>query len=195
MVKRRNFIIIILLVFGISAFGITEFIIKPRQEEKRAKYRLEQQNSLTHDFKGLFKYKTKYMGDSSNIVNLNYSLPLGNVPRTNEIDSDNLEYIINYEESALKIGKEKVKTDLIYNATANFALIDNLEAITFNFTDSSYKIARNDVEDWYKIDLSSLVDETKWSKEIQEKLEEKNYVDEFWKANFMEIKDRVASSF
>ncbi|MEW9095911.1 MAG: DUF4825 domain-containing protein [Clostridiaceae bacterium] len=182
--ERRNFIIIILLVFGISAFGIAEFIIKPRQEEKRAKYRLEQQSSLTHDFKRLFKYKSKYMGDSSNIVNLNYSLPLSNISRTNEINSDELEYIINYEESVLNIGEEKVKTDLIYNATANFALIDNLKSITFNFTDSSYRIARNDVEDWYKVDLSSLVDETKWSKEVQEKLGEKNYVDEFWKANF-----------
>ncbi|WP_315121196.1 DUF4825 domain-containing protein [uncultured Clostridium sp.] len=193
--KKRNFIIIILLVIGVAAFGSTEFILKPRQEEKKAKYLLAQQSSVTHDFKNVLKYKTQYMGDSSNIINLNYSLPLGNIPRTNEINSDKLEYIINYKESVSNIGEEKVKTDLIYNATANFALIDNLEAITFNFTDSSYKITRNDVEDWYKIDLSSLVDETKWSKEVQEKLGEKNYVDEFWKANFMEIKDRVASSF
>lgn len=182
--KNRNFIIIILLVIGVAAFGTTEFILKPRQEEKKAKYLLAQQSSLTHDFKRLFKYKTQYMGDSSNIINLNYSLPLGNISRTNEINSDKLEYIINYKESVSNIGEEKVKTDLIYNATANFALIDNLEAITFNFTDSSYKITRDDVEDWYKVDVASLADETKWSKEVQEKLREKNYVDEFWKANF-----------
>lgn len=179
--KTRRVIISILLVIGILAFSVTEFIIKPKKERKETKYKLEQQDALTHDFKNVIKYKSKYMGDSSNIINLNYALPLNNIPRTNEIDSKNLEYIINYKEALENMDEDKVKADLIYNATANFALIDNLQAITFNFTGKAFRITRNYLKDWYKENLSSLTEESKWKTAVQEKLADKNYVNEFWK--------------
>ncbi len=178
--KKRAVIIWVLLVIGILAFSVTEFILIPNKERKEAEYKLEQQDALTHDFKNVIKYKNKYMGDSSNIINLNYSLPLNNIPRTNEIDSKNLEYIINYKEEYKNMDEDKVKAALIYNATANFILIDNLEGITFNFTDKSFKVSRNYIKAWYNDGLSSLLEESKWKKEVQEKLTDKNYVKKFW---------------
>lgn len=179
--KKRTTVIWVLLIIGILVFSVTEFILIPNKERKEAKYKLEQQDSLTHDFKNVIKYKSKYLGDNSNIINLNYVLPLNNVPRTYEIDSKNLEYIINYKEAFENMDEDKVKADLIYNATANFAVIDNLQAITFNFTDKSFKLTRNYMNDWYNDSLSSLLQESKWKTAVQEKLEDKNYVNEFWK--------------
>ncbi len=187
-IKKRNFIIIILLVIGILAFGVTEFYIKPQKQKQEAKYKLEQQYALTHDFDNVLKYKSKYMGNASNIINLNYTLPLCHIPRVNKINSDKFEYTIDYEGTVSSIGQETVKSDLIYNATANFVLIDNLKSINFNFIDISYNITRSDVEKWYNADLASFKDKTKWKKEVQDKLLDKTYVDKFWNINFKEKK-------
>ncbi|MBZ9633935.1 DUF4825 domain-containing protein [Clostridium sp. FP1] len=185
--EKRRIIIIILLVIGVLGFTVMDFIIRPRQEKQEIKYKLEQRDAITHDFKNVLQYKNKYMGNMGNICNLNYELPLCNINRTNELNSDErLEYIINYKQTVLGIGKDKIKADLIYNAVANFALIDNLKAITFNFMGSSYKITRSHVQNWYGIELNSLTDETKWKNEVQGKLSDKKYVNEFWKVNFKE---------
>lgn len=182
--KKNNILLIILLIVGISGFIVTDFIIKPTQEEQRDKYQLEQQDAFTHDFKDFMEYKDKYMGNASNIINLNYWLPLGNIPRSNEINSDEFEYIINYKETVWGIGEDKVKVDLIYNATANFALIDNLQSITFNFTGDSYSIERIDVQKWYEVNLDDLLDQSVWKNKVQNRLGDKNYVDKFWETNF-----------
>lgn len=182
--EKRRIIIVLLLIIGILGYIVTDFVIRPKQEKQETKYKLEQQDALTHDFKNVLKYENKYMGNASNISNLNNSLPLSNISHVNELNSDKLEYIINYKETVWGIGEEKVKADLIYNATANFVLIGNLQAITFNFTGNTYAIKRSDVQNWYDTELKTLLDETKWKKEVQGKLLDKNVVDEIWKENF-----------
>lgn len=184
--NRNLKIIIMLLCIAIVIFGVTNFIIIPQRNAAKEKYAIEQRDSLTHDFKNVLKYKSKYMGDASNITNLNYNLPLCFIARTNELDSDNLKYIINYKESPDEIGMDKVKRDLIYNATANFALIDNLEIIRFNFTGNSYEINRSNIQSLYKDKLSELTVIDKWKENVQQKLNDKEYVNSIWEKYFIQ---------
>lgn len=182
--KKRGILITIFLIFGIALFSITEFVLKPRQKEKAERYELEQQDAKTHDFKRVIKYKSKYMGDASNLINLTSNLPLSDIQRTAEINSERLEYIINYKAAAEDIGMDKIKSSLIYNASASFALIENLKIITFNFSDGSYSINRDDVEKWCNMELSDLQDNNKWKENIQSKMHDEVYIDKSFNSLF-----------
>ena len=177
--KARNKIIIFLIVFGISLFGIVEGVIKPKMDKSNKQYLENQQDPLFHDIESVLKYKNKYMGDASNISNLFYTLPLSDSETKFELFPDELRAEVNYRTTVLDIGEEKVKKSLIYNSTVAFALIDNLEAINFNFTGESYKVLRKDVEKWYEAELSSLTEKDTWNKLVQNKLSYNEYVREF----------------
>lgn len=93
------------------------------------------------------------MGNASNLANLFSSLPLSNTDRSYQLYPDTLTAEVNYKETVMNIGEEKVNKAFIYNATAAVALIDNLDAIHFDFAGESYKVIRSDVEEWYGVEL------------------------------------------
>jgi hypothetical protein len=64
---------------------------------------------------------------------------------------------LNYKDTIENINENKVNKALIYNSTAASALIDNLEVINYNFTNSKYKVLHSDVEKWYGKDLPGLL--------------------------------------
>lgn len=177
--KTRNRIIIGLAIIGIALFAIVQFYILPQNNNNKNQYIIEQQNPSTHDLNSILQYKNKYMGNISNLSNLYYKLPLNNVGISYRLFPDKLAAEINYKETEWKINeddKDKVNKVLIYNSTAAFALIDNLEEIDYNFTGSSYKVTRSDAERWYGVKLSALLDKDTWKNKVQNKLEDENYI-------------------
>lgn len=72
------------MLFLVGAISLTmvEGYLKPEAEAKEEQYRMEQRNPLTHDFENVLPYKHKYMGDAGNLGNLNYHLPLSDIPKT-----------------------------------------------------------------------------------------------------------------
>ncbi|GGH18359.1 DUF4825 domain-containing protein [Paenibacillus segetis] len=191
--KTRNTIIIILLMLGIGLFTVVQGWIIPQQEQDKQRYIMEQQSPLTHDIGSVLKFKSKYMGDFSNFDNLISSLPLNRVDRSYQLYPEQLTAQINYEETVLGIGQERVELGLIYNATAAFALIDNLEGINFNFMDVDYQVKRQDVENWYGTTLSALLVEDTWGAKVQEKLADDEYVLSCSKALLSKSKIQPAS--
>lgn len=181
--RKINLIIIILIIVGIIGTVYVEAYVKPRINSNQKQYSQNQQNPMKHDFKSIVKYSNKYMGNSSNIINLNYNLPLSNIPMTFQLVPEKLTAEINYRKDPDKINSKIFSQALIYNSTANFVLIDNLKVIKFNFIGASYTISRDDVEKWYGIKLSALKNETAWKKEVQNKLSDENYVDSFINKN------------
>ncbi|MEG0641144.1 MAG: DUF4825 domain-containing protein [Clostridium sp.] len=179
--KTRNKIIILLGIVGIVLFIVVQGVIIPRNNQKHNQYIAEQQNPRTHDLNSILKYKNKYMGNASNIMNLFNTLPLNNIEKSFELFSDKLMLEVNYKDTIENINIDKVNKALVYNSTAAFALIDNLEVISYNFMGSIYKVLRTDIEKWYGEDLAELLNETKWKSKIQDKLEDNNYVNEFTK--------------
>lgn len=179
--RTRNRIIICLIVVGLALFGVVHGIIMPQIEHTKKQYMEDQQNPLSHDIENALQFKSKYMGDNSNIINLFNSLPLNNVGMSFRLIPDKLTAEINYKSYVKDIGEDQVNKALIYNATASFALIDNLEAINFNFIGTSYKVSRNDVANWYGVKLSTLLKKDVWEKTVQNKLKDSEYVLDFIK--------------
>jgi hypothetical protein len=180
--KTRNIFIIILMVIGITFFGIVQGIVIPRNTQNKQQYISEQKDPLTHDFKSVIKYKNKYMGNISNVSHLFRSLPLNEIGMSFELFPDTLTVEVDYKETVLGIGENRVNKALIYNSTAAFALIDNLEAIDFKFTGASYKVSRSEAEKWYGVKLSTLTEKDVWTKVVQSKLYDNEYVQKCTKA-------------
>ncbi|WP_144512533.1 DUF4825 domain-containing protein [Bacillus sp. FJAT-22090] len=126
----------------------------------------EDRNQLsvkTHHFKKVLAYESDYMGDASNINNLFSHLPFSNFKGTIELNSDDLLFTIHYD-------TESDEQVVIYNSTAAFVLIKNLEKVNMQFSDQSYIITRGNVEEWFGGDIAKLLDPTVFAEKVQKPL-------------------------
>ncbi len=181
---KKNILIIALLVVGICGLALVEGYIRPEIRKREQNYLAEQSDPLTHDFSRLLEFKSRHMGDAPNLSNLNYHLPLGGLKMKLQLYPEKLTAEITYEDSVAGMETEFFERTLVYNATANFVLIDNLEALILNFERYSYAISRSTVESWYGATLKTLQDETRWAEEVQHPLSDRAYVKSFIEENF-----------
>ena len=65
---------------------------------------------------------------------------------------------------------------MLYDATAAFALIDNLQRIDFVFLDESFTITRDAVSGFYDEPLSKLLKKNAWKEKVQAPLTSDDYV-------------------
>jgi hypothetical protein len=84
---------------------------------------------------------------------------------------------VNYKDTVANIGEEKVKSALLYNSTAAFALIDNLKGIDYNFSGTSYQVNRAGIESLYP-DFKNILEKDTWSSLVQNKLNDNHYVED-----------------
>jgi len=168
-----------LLVFGILGMVIIERYINPRTVMEQEQQALEQRMPLTHDFGKIVKYKITYMGDASNTINLNNQLPLGFIGRSYEMDSETHKLIIKFDSTVSEIGEQTVKQAVIYNATANFALISNMETVEFQFNDRAYLVKRSDIKELIGADLKELGNSDNWKKEFPARIQDDEAVNRF----------------
>ncbi|GIP34484.1 DUF4825 domain-containing protein [Paenibacillus sp. J2TS4] len=174
--NKRTVLIVGLLVVALVLLAVVKgtglFQNASNEQQKQA----DQQDPLTHHFEDVLKYKNQYMGNASNLSNLFNNLPLNHVGMTFELLPDTLAAEINYNGVVSDIGSTLVQRSLIYNATAAFALIDNLEEIHANFIGEAYQIKREDIETWYGVNVSTLADTEVWVKTVQSRLANDEYV-------------------
>ncbi len=182
--RKLNILIIALLVVGICGLALVEGYIRSEMSRREQQYLSEQRDPLTHDFSRLLEFRSRYMGDASNLANLNYNLPLSDLQRKFQLHPEALTAEIKYQDSPTGIEAELFDRALVYNATANFVLIDNLETLILNFEHDSYTISRRAVESWYGVDLASLQSEARWADKVQRPLSDRAYVNSFIKENF-----------
>jgi hypothetical protein len=174
--KTRNIFIICLIVVGIALFGIVYGILIPQNNQNEQRYIIKQQDPLTHNIESVLKYKNKYMGNASNVGNLFHALPLNNIAMSCQLFPDTFTVEVKYNESVSNIGEAKVNKSLIYNATAAFSLIDNLNSINFIFNGVSYIVLSSDVEKWYGVKVYTLTEKGTWEKLVQSNLDDNEYV-------------------
>lgn len=179
--NKKSKIIIGLLVVAVILFCLIQFWIIPTNQAKEEAYAQNQTDALTHDITSIEDYKSPYIGNASNVSNLFWNLPLNNVDMKFEIDSDTCNLTVNYLDTVWNIGEEKVHRDLIYNTVAAMAAIDNLSGITYNFSGDSYSFERTQIEDVFGTPLSNLLEQEKWSNEVQDKLKDTDFVEQFYK--------------
>lgn len=176
---KKNALILSLIIIGVIGISSIEFFIKPELNRQEQQYEVEQKNPLTHDFQSVLKYKHPYMGNASNLINLNNHLPLQQIGRTYQLYPETLTAEINYEENSAYIDNTMLKQALLYNVTANFVLIDNLQTLKFNFTDRSYTFTRAAVQQWYSVPLADLQDVEIWKQQVGAKLSDHAFLNKF----------------
>lgn len=173
--NKHEKIIIALVVIGVALFISVQFIIIPKQNAVAEQYEIDQRNPLTHDLENILKYKHSYMGNAGNLINLFGRLPMNEAIKDFELLSDELTLIINYHLPIEKIGTKTVKQSLIYNSTAAFSLIGNLEKIQYNFSDESFIISRENVESLYD-NFGKLISSNEiWNQHVRDPLEDEKY--------------------
>ena len=160
---------ILCAVIGLSLFVWIQFIEVPNKvrisEEKL------QQDPETHKFEKVLTFENSYMGDASNLNGLFNALPLSEYKGTIEMDSDVYSLIVNYKTPAEEIEKQ-AKQAVIYNTTAAFTLIDNLETVDLHFEDRSYTVTRDHVEKWFGTTLIDFKEPEVFKEKVQNHLKE-----------------------
>ena len=178
---KKSKIIIGLLSVAAVLFCLIQFWIIPANQAKREAYAQNQTDALTHDITSIEDYKSPYIGNASNVGNLFWNLPLNNVDMKFEIDSETCTLTVNYLDTVWNIGEDKVQRDLIYNTVAAMVAIDNLSGITYNFSSDSYSFERTQIEDIFGAPLSNLLEPEKWKNDVQDKLKDTDFVEQFYK--------------
>lgn len=178
--NKKSKVIIGLLTIAVVLFCAIQFWIIPVNRAKEAEYARNQTDALTHDISVVEDHRTPYIGNASNTCGLFEVLPLSNLSKKFEINSDNCTLTIDYLDTVWNIGEEKVQRDLIYNSAAAMAAIDNLSGITYNFSGDSYSFTRKQMEDVFGTPLSDLLKQEKWSEEVQNKLNDMGFVGQFF---------------
>lgn len=130
-----------------------------------------QQDPLQHDFSQVLKYDNPYMGNASNVGNLFQALPLNEYKGTFAMDPDQLSLVINYNVNASEL-EGKAEDAFLYNSTAAFLLIHNLDKLEMRFLDKSFVTTRNRVENWFGSEWESLKDPEEFKKQVQQKLKD-----------------------
>lgn len=174
--------IIGLFVVGLLLFGWVELYYIPKSEAKFEQEQAEQLEPETHDFSKVLQYEHLYMGNAGNNINLLSNLPMTDIPRTFEQDPDTYRFQVDYERAVEEIGEVRVGTAILYNATAMFALIENMETIDFNFTDHSYTVTRGRVNDWFGEDVLTFKDGQTFEQKVQRPIVQKEQLAEWFTA-------------
>lgn len=133
----------------------------------------------------LIKYQSKYVGDNSNTGQLIGALPLSEYGFVFEIDSENGGVTIDYHFTDW-YGNGNLYTEraLVYNSVSAFALIENLENITFNFSGSSYSVTREAMENNYPnyedIFADNSLDTEKFRQYVEQKMNDRSFVSDIF---------------
>jgi hypothetical protein len=164
--KRRLMLILVVLI-GVSLFIWIQFFEVPNKvkigEEKM------QQDPLTHDFEKVTSFENPFMGDASNMGGLFSALPLNNYRGPLEMDAEQFSLIVEYNFGA-DVSTEMVKQAVVYNTTAAFTLIGNLQEIKLLFDDESYIVTRENVEKWFGTTLVDFKDPKIFKEKVQKNL-------------------------
>lgn len=178
----KNKWIVGLLIVGLALFVWMQMVYLPGQEKLQEEEALKQLEPETHRFEEVVQYESPYMGNAGNNMNLVNHLPMSDVPRTFQQDPDEFTFTINYEVSVEEIGELRLEKAILYNATAIFALIENMEVVEFSFVDQMYRVTRERVNHWFEEDVASFKDAKVFTEKVQQPIIKRDCLGEWFAA-------------
>lgn len=127
------------LVIGVICVAILSGILLTSGLTKRDSATNQGKNSIQsneYNAATLLKYKTAYVGDNSNVVNLLGSLPFASLRREVSLKTENKPYgiSVNYDFRVSSMSTEAIEATFRNNAIVMFALIDNVDEINIYLT-------------------------------------------------------------
>jgi len=182
--RKRWYQVAALFVLGTVLFSVIQFGVLPQRAARQQAVAAAQNDALTHDISAALPYQNLYLGDVSNTVNLFYHLPLYQTKTQFEIDSEHLGLTVYYFATVDEIGTATLRRDLVYNAAAAMALIDNLQTIRFELTGAEFVFTREDLQAALGGQpLGELLQGDTWRQTVQQPLAEDAFVDTFYSAD------------
>lgn len=169
----KHKVILALLVIGLASYSWMELIHLPSQEKIQAEENLKQLHPETHNFEKVRIHENLYMGNASNTSQLFRNLPLSQRVESFEMDPDQLLLIVKYHDPKNE-SERLVQQSVIYNTTAAFVLIKNLQQVEIRFPNASFIINRKNVEKWFGTDFLALIEPVEFKKKVQEPLKNEN---------------------
>ncbi len=132
-----------------------------------------QQDPFTHKFEEVTSFEDPYMGDNSNMNNLFQALPLSKEKGIIQMDPNTFSLIVNYN---AKVDENNNRTEetVIYNTTAAFTLIGNLQLVEMKFEDKSYSVTRDNVEQWFGTTLVDFKEPKVFKEKVQEEIKKED---------------------
>ncbi|WP_141432077.1 DUF4825 domain-containing protein [Bacillus sp. 03113] len=180
--NKQGKLIVSLLAAGLVASIVVQFIIIPKQNATAEQYVIDQRRPQTHNLENIIPFKHPYMGNASNMINLFNHLPTNEIEKDFELHSDTFTIKVNYHRPISEIGIRLVNQSTIYNSTAAFALIGNLEKIEYSFLDESFTVKRENVENLYK-DFDQLIKSNEvWDQQVRNPLKDEGYTEKCLKS-------------
>ncbi|WP_102262540.1 DUF4825 domain-containing protein [Mesobacillus jeotgali] len=131
----------------------------------------------------LYQYQGSYVGDNNSVGKVLNRLAYNDELTSFELKTKAAPYgiVLNYTNI------EKVEEDLnlketaIHNATFIFALIKNIDWITFKFDDNEYNVSREKLLKWYRTNFSEYKSEEELRNFIQENINDNSKVEGYFK--------------
>ena len=125
------------------------------------------------------QYRNSYVGDNTEVGNLANNLMASRSLKQFSLYTEEEPYGIILEYRNLE--EEEKKETIITNATFLFALIKNVDEITFQFSNEAYTINRERFELWLREDLNAIETQKELENIIEEKLQSEYAVTQFFR--------------
>lgn len=151
--RRRTVLIIGVICFVVlSGILLTSGLTK---SDSASDEKISTVQSNEYNAAELMKFKTAYVGDNSKVVNLLSSLPFASMRRDVSLKTDSKPYGISvkYDLGVSSLSTEVIEAQFRRNATVVFALIDNVDEISFNCEERKYQYTRDQLQLNYVKDL------------------------------------------
>ena len=130
----------------------------------------------------IIQYKNQYVGNNSNDSHLIDNLPLAEYGYVFEIDSKNLGLTIDYHITDWYVNESHyLEKSLLYNSVSIFALIDNVEQITFNFSGNAYTVSRKQIDEMYpnfEDIVGNEINQNNFNKYLENKMNDNDFVED-----------------
>ena len=105
----------------------------------------------------LFEQQGTYIGDNSNVRDIVQQLPHGDHLKKMELSTKEKPYQLTLRYGGYTDGQVEQKSNrtAIYNATALFTLIPNVDQVNMTIEDASYHFTKQQLRDWYGKDFTA----------------------------------------
>ncbi len=165
------------------------YIVDTKKEYKEDNIPITPFNRDKSGIESIIKFKNKYVGNNSNDSLLIDHLPLAEYGYVFEIDSVNLSLTIDYHITDWYVNENHyLEKALLYNSVSIFALIDNVEQITFNFSGNTYTVSRKQIKELYpnfKDIVDKDINQNNFNKYLENKMNDNDFVENTFKKIFV----------
>ncbi|MFI2856539.1 DUF4825 domain-containing protein [Paenibacillus sp. JSM ZJ436] len=179
--RRKDYWIAALFVIALAGFFYMEGEVKPSRALDAARYEQAQQDPLTHNIHAALQQRGQYMGSVSTLTRLNQELPYRDLEYTYQLYPEKLTAQLHFKRPSDEVEQGFFRRMIMYNATANLGLVDNMEAMDFHFPDAVYSVQRSQLMSWYGLHSHAELTQIEvWKAVVQEQVRRPDRVDAFY---------------